>query len=328
MNVIGIDVSKQKLHCTLLREQLPDKKLDKVVANNVEGVKLLLSFASKKAKLAATDLLIVLEATSTYHEVAAEALFHAGCKVIVANPAQARNLAKGLGIRNKNDQIDALVLAQLGQQCHNKLRLWQPPPAEYKQLKQLQARKQALETDRQRESNRLEKLHATYTEAFILESSERMLQHLDHELVLVNEAIDTHIQTHPELEHDRGLLRSIPAIGTVLSTLLLAILQRNRFQSARQAAAYLGVVPVTEESGTSIKKRPRLSKTGNPTIRAKLYMAAVVATQHNPDIKLFYHRLLEQGKSKMSALGAGMRKLIHICFAVLDKQTEYSPQIA
>lgn len=302
MNVVGIDVSKQKLDCALLREQQADKKLDKVVTNSVEGVDQFLAFASKRAKIAAKDLLIVLEATGVYHEIIAEAFFNAGCKVIVVNPAQARDFAKGLRIKTKNDKIDAFVLAQLGLQSHAKLALWQPPPAEYKQLKQLHARKQALEKDIQRERNRLEKFKATHTEAFVIESTERMIQHLEAELALVDKTIDAHIQSHPELKHDRGLLLSIPAIGPVLSALLLPILQRNRFQNARQAAAFLGLVPVGVQSGSSIKQRPHLSKIGEPKVRAKLYMAAVTAAQHNPDIKVFYQRLLEKRKSKMAAV--------------------------
>ena len=109
---------------------------------------------------------------------------------------------------------------------------------------------------------------------------------------------------------------------------MLPVLQPRRFINAPQAAAYLGLIPVEYQSVSRINARPRLSKAGNPTIRAKLYMAAIVASKYNPDVKALYERLLAKGKSKMSALGACMRKLVHICFGVLKYQTLFSPRTA
>ena len=86
------------------------------------------------------------------------------------------------------------------------------------------------------------------------------------------------------------------------------------------------LVPIHRESGSSVRARSRISKTGKASIRAKLYMAAVVAIQHNPDIQAHYQRLLQKGKSKMAALVAAMRKLVHICFGVVKHQTPYQVQ--
>lgn len=99
---------------------------------------------------------------------------------------------------------------------------------------------------------------------------------------------------------------------------MLAMMRSRDFTQASQCAAYVGLVPVQHESGKSVKGRPRLSKTGSAVIRSILYMAAVTAIQHNPDIKAQYQRLLTNGKCKMSAIGAAMRKLVHICFGVLN----------
>jgi transposase len=84
---------------------------------------------------------------------------------------------------------------------------------------------------------------------------------------------------------------------------MLMVIGSRQFDDAHQCAAYLGLVPVQHESGSSVKGRARLSKSGIPVIRAKLYMAAVVATRYNPDIKAQYKRLTSKGKSKMSAQG-------------------------
>ena len=326
MNPIGIDVSKQKLDACLISSHSPGKPLHKVVPNTPEGVSTLLTWAAAKACCTAADFYVVLEATGPYHETAAESLVEAGCRVFVVNPARTRDFAKSLGHKTKTDRVDAAVLARYGLERHAELKLWSAPPPQYRTLRALQTRRQALETDVQRERNRLEKLQAVRSETFVVESVRRMITHLESELECLNQAIETHVASHPELARDRGLLQSIRGVGPVVSTRLLPVLQPGRFEKASQAAAYLGVVPVEHQSGSSVNGRPRLSKSGDSNLRAKLYMAAIVAARYNPDVKALYERLLAKGKSKMSALGAAMRKLVHICFGVLKHQTDYSPR--
>jgi transposase len=90
----------------------------------------------------------------------------------------------------------------------------------------------------------------------------------------------------------------------------------------------VGLNPVEHRSGTSVFRKPRLSKRGDGRLRAGLYMAAVVAIRYNPDVRALYQRLLAKGKAKMAALGAAMRKLVHIMFGVLKHQMPYRPQVA
>ena len=116
---------------------------------------------------------------------------------------------------------------------------------------------------------------------------------------------------------------SIPAVGPQVSNHLLSIILGSLFDSAEQLAAYLGLVPVESQSGSSVSGRPHLSNNGPSRIRAILYMAAIVAIRHNPHIKELYERLLAKGKSKMAALGAAMRKLVHLCFGVLKTGKPY-----
>jgi Transposase IS116/IS110/IS902 family. len=154
---------------------------------------------------------------------------------------------------------------------------------------------------------------------------------LKQEIVRLQTAIDEHIDRHPGLKADRARLLSIPAVGEKTANRMLAVLKSRSFKSAEQAAAFLGLVPVEHQSGSSVQKRPRLSKNGDAKTRAVLYMAAIVATRYNPDIKALYERLCAKGKAKMAALGAAMRKLVHLCFGVLKHQQDYRqnvPQIA
>jgi transposase len=151
---------------------------------------------------------------------------------------------------------------------------------------------------------------------------------MEAELKRLQRAIDDHIDRHPELKRDMALLTSIPAVGVRVGNNLLAIIHAHRFESAEQVAAYLGLVPVERQSGSSVLGRAKLSKAGPARVRAVLYMAAIVATQYNPHIKALYERLLARGKSRMSALGAAMRKLVHLCFGVIKTQLPYQPNYA
>jgi transposase len=318
MVYLGIDVSKAKLHTCLLNDE--GKSKTKVVENNPAGVALLLAWAARQG--ATPDQLhAVMEATGVYHEGAAQALFEAGVRVSIVNPAQVKDFARGLAVRTKTDGVDGFVLARFGALL--KPPAWQPPAPEVRELQALLARREAVAQDLRREQNRREKALATATPARVRQSIDDAIAFLEQELTQLQQDIHDHIDRHPGLKDDLALLTSIPAVGPQVGYQLLAILQGHSFHSAEQLAAYLGLVPVERQSGTSVWGRARLSKAGPARVRAGLYMAAVVAIRYNPHIKVLYERLLERGKAKKAALGAAMRKLVHLCFGVLKTRTPY-----
>lgn len=195
-------------------------------------------------------------------------------------------------------------------------------------LKALLARLAAVEKDIQREENRLEKATFSHASADVINSIGNMLSALSAEKQRLSQLIDAHIDNDPTLKNDAELLKSIPGVEEVLSRYMAMTYRSRDFQSASQMAAYLGVVPVAHESGSSVRGRPRMSKSGSGVIRAKLYMPAVVAMQHNKQARELYQRLLKNGKLKMAAIGAVMRKMVHVCFGVLKHQQSYSLQAA
>lgn len=325
MFFIGIDVSKAKLDCSLLVEVASSKRKTKSVANTPSGIADLLAWVAKQG-IQPADLHAILEGTGVYHEAAALALCEAGVTVSVVNPAQVRDFARGLAVRTKTDGVDSLVLARYGALVHP--RAWIPPTPEVRFLQALLARREAIALDLQRERNRLEKADATDTPTVIRQSILDSIDFLTRQLDKLQQEINDHIDRHPDLKQDLDLLKSIPAVGPKVSIQLLAILHRHAFHSAEQLAAYLGLVPVEHQSGTSVLGRARLSKTGPASVRAVLYMAAIVAVRYNPHVKALYERLLARGKSKMAALGAAMRKLAHLCFGVIKTRTPYQANYA
>lgn len=325
MFFIGIDVSKSKLDCSLLLDGASHKRKAKSVANATTGVADRLVWVAKQGVVPA-DWHAILEGTGVYHETAALALHDAGVTVSIVNPAQVRDFARGLAVRTKTDGVDRFVLARYGALVNP--RPWTPPSPEARTLQALLSRREAIAQDLQRERNRLEKTEATETPALIQQSLKDSLDFLTRQLDTLQQEINDHIDRHLGLKDDLDLLQSIPAVGPQVGSQLWAIMHRHAFHSAEQLAAYLGWVPVERQSGSSILGRARLSKAGPARVRAVLYMAAIVAMRYNPHVKSLYERLLARGKSKMAALGAAMRKLVHLCFGVLKTRKPYQPDYA
>jgi transposase len=324
MNYLGIDVAKAKLDCALL-DPLTDKRKTKIVSNDAGGFKALVDWLGKHGS-ALSEVHAVLEATGVYHEQAALWLADAGVTVSIANPAQVKDFARGLAVRTKTDGVDSVVLARYGALV--KPQPWQAPPPEVRELKALLARLEALETDVRRELNRQEKATVSGVPDLVQKSLDAHLAVLKQEIARLQTAIDDHIDRHPSLKADQEYLLTIPAVGEKTANRMLAVLHSRTFKSAEQVAAFLGLVPVEHQSGSSVLKRPHLSKNGDAKTRAVLYMAAIVATRYNPDIKALYERLCAKGKPKMVALGAAMRKLVHQCFGVIKHQQPYRQNVA
>lgn len=322
---IGIDVSKKKLDICLLLEGISGKRKTKVIDNNAHSANELINWLGKQ-KCRLEEVRIVLEATGTYHELLCDQLFDAGIYHSIVNPYRIREFAKGMGILTKNDTVDAYTLA-----CFGTLKqpdAWVPPPAEIRELKSLLRRRDALLADVLCEQNRLEKAEVTRTPKIVMRSLMKMLKALEKEQKAIEAEIAKHINSHPNMKKDMDLLTSIKSVGPQLGGNMLMVLRGRNFHSAEQVAAYLGVAPVERRSGTSVNGHAHLSKAGPSDIRAKLFFAALTATRFNPHVKALYERLLAKGKSKMSALGAAMRKLVHLCYGVLKTQLPYDGNYA
>jgi transposase len=164
-------------------------------------------------------------------------------------------------------------------------------------------------------------------DASVHASIDLLLKTLDDQIAAAEKAIRQHIDNDPDLRQRRDLLTSIPGIADATSAWLLACVGDTRqFTDVRQLVAFVGLNPRLRESGTW-KGHTRISKTGSPQLRAKLYFPAVVASQHNPVIRAFYDGLIRRGKPPMVAVVAAMRKLLHMVWGVLRSGTPFDPKI-
>lgn len=320
MFYLGIDVSKAKLDCCIYPQGLTGKRKSKVFPNVKNGfAKLREWLVGLGADL--SQITVVMEATSVYHENLAYDLYDAGLKVCIANPARVRAFAKGLSMLNKTDKADSEALVRYAMTAA--LEFWQPTPAKVRLLKDLLDRRAAIADHLFQENNRLEKAVSAQTSAIVLQLLHESINHLKAKLKEIDQLISEYVDKDPDLKNDLDLLTSIPAIGERTGLLMLGLFHSHQFDKASQAAAYVGLVPVQYQSGSSVKRCSRMSKAGPSKVRAGLYMAAIVAIRHNPHISAMYQRLCENGKSKMAAIGAAMRKLVHLCYGVLKHQMSY-----
>lgn len=323
--LIGLDVSKDKLDTCWLRDPVSLKKKTKVIKNNAIGHSQLVDWIKKNIKSSPEEIVITLEPTNVYHEALIHVLYDEGFQIFLVNSGKAKKFAESRNIVHKTDKSDSLMLANYGYSCQNELTRWVPEPKHIRELNLMLRRLTALEKDLQREKNRKESSEFGLLSKRVILSLENIIETFELEIKALNKDIDTHINQYPDLKKKRMLLETINGVGPVISKEMTYLFSAKNFKSAKQAAAYLGLIPRFNESG-KMKGRTTLTKHGPSRLRAKLYMPAVVASTYNPDIRAQKTRLLAAGKSKMEAIGAAMRKLVQICYGVVNSGKEYQPQ--
>lgn len=258
--------------------------------------------------------LMVLEATGGLEVPLAGALAAVGLPVVVINPRQVRDFARATGQLAKTDRLDAQVLAHFAEAIRPPIR---PVPDEQTQaLAALVARRRQLIEMLTAEKNRL-RLAARPIQKRV----QAHIAWLEKELATTTTDLTTTMRDSPVWREKEEVLRSVPGVGPVLTTTLLANLPELGTLTRKEVAALAGVAPFPRDSGT-LKGR-RAIWGGRAHVRAALYMAALVATRKNPVIRTFYQRLCQAGKAKKLALTACMRKLLTILNAMLKSGTAW-----
>lgn len=304
--VVGLDIAKAKVDVCL---RLPTGKWrSKVIANTPAGFDQLVDWLAKHG---AGQAHVCMEATGAYWESLAEHLSDRGYVVSVVNPAQIKAYGAALGVRSKTDAADARLI---GEFCAARPpAAWQAPPTALRVLKALVGRRDALVQLHVQEANRLQVAHQS-----VRPSIHSVLKTLQEQIRQIEQRIGQHIDEDPTLKSQRELLDSVPGLGEATIPVLLSHYGGPaRFASAKQAVAFAGLDVRHHESGSSVRGRSRLSKQGNARLRKALYMPAVVSMRLTAWGKAFAGRLSDAGKPKMVILGAIMRKLVHIAYAIL-----------
>lgn len=305
---IGIDVSKARLDVAVCPSGQSES-----VTNDEAGIKTLVKRLGE-----IQPALIVLEATGGVERQLTRALVNAELPVVVINPRQVRDFAKATGQLAKTDSIDALVLARFAEAVRPALR---PLPDEVSlELRALIARRRQLTEMIVAERNRLGGASKT-----VRKRIDAHVRWLEAELQRADGDLDQSIRQSPIWQEKEDLLRSIPGIGPVISRTLLAELPELGGLNRKQIASLVGIAPLNRDSGTLRGRRAIWG--GRATVRAALYMAALVASRRNSVISVFYKRLRTAGKAPKVALVACMRKLLTIINSMITHKTRWSENI-
>jgi transposase len=252
--------------------------------------------------------LVICEATGGYEAALLAALLAADRPAHRADARKVKAFIRSLGTLGKTDAIDARALARYGQERHDRLNLWVPSDTEQVRLHALVMARRDIVADRTAWNNRQKAPGAKAAHALIAP----ILKTLDAQLAAINAAIADLVQSG-KLAAKARILQAIPGIGTVTAHSLVALMPELGNINRKQAASLAGLAPHPKQSGqTNAYRRVR---GGRPLVRQALFMAAMCATRHNPTLKVFYLRLIANGKKPIVALTATMRKLISIANA-------------
>lgn len=302
---VGIDVAKAHLdvHVRPSGEAFTVPRDGESVARLADRLKVL------------SPVLVALEATGGFETIVAATLGGAGLPMAVINPRQIRDFARSTGKLAKTDALDAAVIARFAESVKP-----EPRPLADEQtrvLSELVARRRQLVEMMTAERNRRPHLSSKR----LVKALDRHLAMLQKDLSEIEREIDTTIRGTPIWREREELMTSVPGVGPTLARTLLADVPELGTLDRKQIAALIGVAPLNWDSGTYRGRRTTWG--GRSKVRAVLYMAALVASQHNPTLKSFYQRLIRAGKAKKLALVAVMRKLLIILNAIVRDHTTW-----
>lgn len=307
MHQLGIDISKSKFDACLL---IDNRTTFKTFGNSYDGFQALIDWLAEQG---ASAVHTCMEGTGRLWIPLAEYLHARDFPVSVVNPMRISGFAKSDLRRSKTDKIDAKIIARF---CRAQSpSTWTPPPIEIATIRDMQRYLEELKSNRAQENNRLK---AGVIHPRVQRAIEQHIEYLDNEIDCMEEEILAFIRSEEKLRKDFMLLTSIIGVGQNTAVTFLGELSgATPFSTSRQVEVFCGVVPRLYESGSSVRGRAQMSKVGNSRLRRALYMPALCAMRQNPTLREFAGRLKAAGKPGKVVVGAVMRKLIRIMFAVL-----------
>jgi transposase len=318
--IAGIDVSNLTLDICIRQE---GKQRSFIIKNQVKDI---IKFFKDYQK---EDLLIGMENTGRYNWALYEALADSHHHVYVVAPL---HIKKSMGlVRGKTDKADAIRIAEFIQKHHMGLPEWKPAPKAIEKLKVLLTER----TNRVKTKRQLSKQKADYIkmkhlnlDKSLLKMNEQMNNVLEKQIIQIEKAIQSIIQTDEQLQRQASLICSVPGVGKVLCwTILAKTAGFTTITEPRKLACYSGVVPFEYQSGTSVRGKGRVSNYADKTLKSILHLAAMSAIRLNNDLREYYLRKVAEGKNKMSVLNAVRNKIIHRIFAVIKNQTNYQNRL-
>lgn len=321
---VGADMSKDKFdvcYSVIDNQQKVTVKATRKFTNNPAGFKELDQWVKKRSK-PGVPLVFTVEATGVYYEQFAWHLFEQGTHVSVVLPNKAKKYFESLGLKSKNDKIDAKGLARMG--AEQALDAWQPLSSDFYQLRTLTREIESVHHTRTALNNQRHALqHARIQSKSSMKRIEQHIALLDKQLLHIKKEIKYIISQNAELKQKIDKIMTVKGLGLISTITVLA--ECNGFaliNNQKQLVSYAGYDVVENQSGNRAGKT-RISKKGNSHIRRILHMPAFVAVQYEPRFTALYNRLIARGKTKMQAYVAVQKKLLVLIYTLWEKDEEF-----
>jgi len=318
--ILGIDISKKTLDICV-KEGLEVKH--QTIENKTQVIKSFLK------KYSSENVILAMENTGRYNWNLYEVLENFNFKVYVISPL---HLKKSIGLtRGKNDIIDALRICDFIEKNHEQIPLWKACPASIKKIKillteralRIKMKKQLMV--QQYDYKLMKNLEI---DKQLVSLNKKMISSIANQIKNIENHIEQIICNDEKLNVQHKLIKSVPGVGKVLSWTLLSKTEGfTTITDPRKMACYSGVAPFDFQSGTSVRRKPKVSMLADKGVKTILQMAAMSAIRLDNDLRKYYIRKVAEGKNKMSVLNAIRNKIIHRVFAVIKNQTPYQKDL-
>jgi transposase len=306
---VGIDISKSKFDVSF-----PDRSKSVVYKNTPAGRKKLIATLMKLQPKR-----VCLEATGNWENRLVACLHKHQIPVSVVNPRLIRDFARAKNQLAKTDEIDARIIREYAEVMDPRLT---PPLTEAQQkMREFTSRREQTSKMIIQEKNRLE----TIVDQDVIKMIEQSIAFHKEQLRLIEKELKALIDADEESRERSKILQSVPGIASITATLLISDLPELGSLNRKQISRLVGVAPTNRDSGTM--RGRRTIGGGRVRIRNGLYMPTVVALRHNPIISAFYKRLVKNGKPKMVALVAAMRKLLIILNTMVKEGKQWEANV-
>ena len=321
---IGVDISKKTLDICILDDK-GNVLLRSVVNNNPKDISEWIETLGKEV-LDWGKTLVCME-HSGYYGARLLNLLHekTDCTIWLENAVQ---IKRSMGIlRGKDDRTDALRISLYSIDFQRKIRVWEPSEPNIEKLKLLISHRDRMVKSRVSIALGLEEQDGFVDKDVHRELDDMtspLLKEMDRTIKLLERKINELISSDEELSRQSKVIQSIPGFGPVISSKVIGVTAGfSRLDNPRKLACYAGVAPFNHSSGTSVKRKARVSHIANKDIKKMFHLAAITTIRENGIMHKFYLRKLAEGKNKMAVINAVRNKLIHILVACVKNDTMY-----
>lgn len=320
-NTIGIDVSKDTI-------DVHDYKLSKhqLFKNNPEGHKKFLDWVKEKHGNELSGILFCFENTGVYS-------LNLSCFMeenkLAYTVIAGLEIKRSIGItRGKNDQIDAFKIAEYAYLRRETIKLSQMASKTLLELKELLTIREKMVKHRVAYQNHLKSLANFYQRErcpLLYDSQEKLIEELNKQIKAIEKEMEKLIGQESAIKQNYDLATSVKGVGLVLGlTMLVYSNNFSGFKTWRQFASYVGIAPFDYESGSSIKRAKKVSSLSNKRIKGLLASAVATSIQHNPEMRVYYQKRLQEGKHKNVVKNIISNKVVARVFAVVKRGTPYA----